>query len=55
MGVTGLEKLEWLSRFIDQTPGDKQIGGKPRQVPGVSWSRVEPSIPPNPKLILRSK
>jgi uncharacterized protein YdiU (UPF0061 family) len=55
MGVTGLEKLEWLSRFIDQTPGDKQIGGKPRQVPGVCWSRVKPSIPPNPKLILWSK
>lgn len=55
MGVTGLENLEWLSRFIDQTPGDSETGGKPRQVPGACWSRVEPFAPPNPKLALWSK
>ena len=55
MDVTGLDNLEWLSRFIDQTPGDREFGGKPRQVPGACWSRVEPFEPPNPKLALWSK
>ena len=54
MAVTEMEKLEWLSRFVDQTPGDREVGGKPRQVPGVCWSRVNPSAPPNPELVLWS-
>ena len=43
-----LGSLNWISRFIDETPGDNQVGGLPRQVPGVCWSRVNPSPTPNP-------
>ena len=45
-----LESLNWLSRFLDETPGDKEIGGPSRQVPNACWSRVLPSCPPAPKL-----
>ena len=43
-----LGSLNWISRFTDETPGDNQIGGLPRQVPGVCWSRVNPTPTPNP-------
>ena len=43
-----LGSLNWLSRFTDETPGDNQVGGLPRQVPGVCWSRVNPTPTPNP-------
>ena len=43
-----LGSLNWISRFIDETPGDNQVGGLPRQVPGVCWSRVNPTPTPNP-------
>jgi uncharacterized protein YdiU (UPF0061 family) len=46
--------LKWLSRFLDETPGDQQVGGKPRQVPNVCWSRVKPTPAPAPKLVLWS-
>ena len=55
MGKKTLGSLEWVSRFIDETPGDEKIGGTPRQVPGVCWSRVNPTIIPNPILRLWSK
>ena len=42
------ESLEWLSRFLDETPGDFEVGGRPRQVPNACWSRVKPTPPPNP-------
>ncbi|HAB89800.1 MAG TPA: YdiU family protein, partial [Bacteroidetes bacterium] len=45
-----LGSLNWISRFTDETPGDNQIGGLPRQVPGVCWSRVNPTPTPNPVL-----
>jgi uncharacterized protein YdiU (UPF0061 family) len=43
-----LGSLKWISRFTDETPGDNQVGGLPRQVPGVCWSRVNPTPTPNP-------
>jgi len=43
-----LGSLNWISRFTDETPGDNQVGGLPRQVPGVCWSRVNPTPTPNP-------
>ena len=49
------ESLEWLSRFLDETPGDLEVGGSSRQVPNACWSRVKPTIPPNPKLMLWSQ
>ena len=46
-----LSSLKWVNRFTDQTPGDKEVGGTPRQVPGACWSRVRPT--PTPRPILR--
>ena len=46
-----LSSLNWVNRFTDQTPGDEEIGGTPRQVPGACWSRVNPT--PTPRPILR--
>ena len=45
-----LSSLSWKNRFIDGTPGDKEAGGGPRQVPGACWSRVRPEPMPNPVL-----
>ena len=49
-----LNSLDWVSRFLDQTPGDDDVGGMPRQVPGKCWSRVNPTPIPNPILRLWS-
>ena len=49
-----LDSLDWMSRFLDQTPGDDDVGGMPRQVPGKCWSRVNPTTIPNPILRLWS-
>lgn len=49
------ESLEWLNRFLDETPGDSAIGGAPRQVPNACWSRVKPTASPEPKLRLWSE
>ena len=46
--------LQWLSRFLDETPGDKEVGGHSRQVPKACWSRVKPTPPPKPQLMLWS-
>ncbi len=48
--MDSIHSLTWLSRFLDETPGDKEIGGPSRQVPNACWSRVLPSSPPSPKL-----
>ena len=53
--MAAFESLKWLSRFIDETPGDSQIGGTSRQVPGACWSLVNPAIPPNPEMRLWSE
>ena len=53
--MAGLESLNWISRFIDETPGDSEHGGKPRQVPGVCYSQVQPTNPPKAKLRLWSQ
>ena len=53
--MAGLETLNWISRFIDETPGDSEHGGKPRQVPGVCYSKVQPTNPPKAKLRLWSQ
>ena len=50
-----MNSLEWVSRFTDQTPGDGQKGGTPRQVPGACWSRVDPTPIPEPVLRLWSE
>ena len=49
-----MNTLNWISRFLDQTPGDEKVGGLPRQVPGKCWSRVRPTPVPNPSLRLWS-
>ena len=49
------ESLEWLSRFLEETPGDSQVGGVTRQVPNACWSRVKPTPSPDPKLMLWSE
>ena len=49
-----LSSLNWVNRFTDQTPGDEEIGGTPRQVPGACWSRVKPTPTPQPILRLWS-
>ena len=54
MSSESLGSLKWLRRFLDETPGDKVIGGRPRQVPGVCWSRVNPTVVPKPILRLWS-
>ena len=54
MKKKSLISLNWVSRFLDETPGDDEIGGKSRQVPGVCWSRVTPTPTPTPILRLWS-
>lgn len=49
-----LESLVWARRFLDETPGDSEIGGQARQVPQACWSRVQPTPSPHPKLLLSS-
>ena len=49
-----LDSLNWVSRFLDQTPGDENQGGLPRQVPNKCWSRVIPTPTPDPILRLWS-
>ena len=44
------ESLKWLTRFLEETPGDPEMGGKSRQVPNACWSRVKPSPPTSPEL-----
>ena len=43
-----LKDLKWLNRFLSETPGDKEVGGRSRQVPNACWSRVLPTPSPNP-------
>lgn len=54
MGEKSLSSLTWVSRFLDETIGDEQVGGKPRQVLGACWSRVQPTSVPNPRIRLWS-
>ena len=49
------ESLKWLTRFLEETPGDPEVGGKSRQVPNACWSRVKPSPPPSPELQMWSE
>ena len=55
MAQKSLGSLNWVSRFLDETPGDEVTGGGPRQVPGACWSRVDPEEMPNPVLRLWSE
>lgn len=54
MGTASLDELNWLNRFVKETPGDEEVGGKPRQVPRACWSRVHPTAVPEPSLRLWS-
>ncbi len=54
MGTASLDDLNWLNRFVTGTPGDNEVGGKPRQVPYACWSRVHPTVVPEPILRLWS-
>ena len=54
VSTASFESLHWLRRFLDETPGDDVVGGRPRQVPKVCWSRVEPAPAPHPTLRLWS-
>ena len=49
-----LKSLVWARRFLEETPGDSEIGGQARQVPQACWSRVQPTPAPDPKLLLSS-
>tara|TARA_B110000003_G_scaffold236487_1_gene241157 strand:- start:4185 stop:5714 length:1530 start_codon:yes stop_codon:yes gene_type:complete len=51
MEMGSLSSLNWISRFLNETPGDELIGGIPRQVHGACWSRVNPT--PTSKPVLR--
>ncbi|MGB2089050.1 MAG: protein adenylyltransferase SelO [Candidatus Poseidoniaceae archaeon] len=55
MGTDSFSELKWSRRFLEGTPGDKEVGGQPRQVPHACWSRVEPTHVPEPILRLWSK
>ena len=55
MGTDSFRELEWFNHFLQGTPGDQEIGGKPRQVPHACWSRVKPTQVPDPVLRLWSK
>lgn len=54
VGGMSLDSLDWRERFVEETPGDSISGGRPRQVPGACWSKVEPTSVPNPTLRLWS-
>ena len=49
-----LDSLTWLSRFVSETPGDPEVGGRSRQVPKSCWSRVLPTPSIDPQLHLWS-
>ena len=49
--MSGLADLEWLSRFVLETPGDSVKGGRPRQVLKACWSRVDPAKVPSPSVV----
>ena len=53
--MSQLSDLDWLSRFLDETPGDIQVGGGSRQVPNACWSRVLPTPSPDARLCLWSE
>ncbi len=55
MGQTSFGSLNWVSNFLEETPGDQISGGSSRQVPGACWSRVEPEPMPNPILRMWSE
>ena len=55
MGIKSFSDLTWVSRFLDETPGDSVIGGMPRQVPHSCWSRVKPTSVPDPIIQLWSE
>ena len=38
--------------MLRATPGDPLVGGNPRQVPGVCWSRCDATVMPDAKLRL---
>ena len=50
-----LADLNWKRRFLTQTPGDSQVGGQSRQVPGACWSRVRPTPAVEPKMRMWSE
>ena len=55
MGTDSFTELKWFNHFLQGTPGDQEIGGKPRQVPHACWSRVQPTQVPDPVLRLWSE
>ena len=55
MAQKSLASLNWVSRFLDETPGDGVTGGGPRQVPGACWSMVDPEPMPHPVLRMWSE
>ena len=53
--MNGTTDLRWLSRFVDETPGDPICDRIPRQVMEACWSRIEPVKTPSPELVAWSK
>ncbi len=54
-GQGGLEKLEFDNRFVRELPADPEISNRPRQVPGVCYSRVKPVKVSAPSLVAYSR
>ncbi|MEC7364922.1 MAG: protein adenylyltransferase SelO family protein, partial [Candidatus Thermoplasmatota archaeon] len=55
MEQKSLGSLNWVSRFVNETPGDGVTGRDPRQVPGACWSKVDPEAMPHPVLRMWSE
>ncbi len=53
--MNGTADLRWLSRFVDETPGDPICDRIPRQVMEACWSRIAPVKTPSPELVAWSK
>ena len=49
-----LSSLSFDNAFVRELPGDAQVGGRPRQVQGACYSRVNPTHVAAPKLLAHS-
>jgi len=50
VALKNMSSLPWKAHFLHGTPGDDQVGGSSRNVPGACWSRVNPDHMPKPVL-----
>lgn len=50
-----MHALKFDNRFVDELPGDRQVGPRPRQVHGALYSLIEPTPVASPRLIAYSR